>query len=155
MRYLLIFFLIGCGRPPYGMMGPDRWDSRLTKYVYEYMDDAEQHGLPPGLFGHITTIVFDTQKVYMLQSPAHLGVCYMVEMNPGRFMRSEIYVVENLDEESLKRLMYHELTHCGYNVPHFGVQGDVMYPAIDTKTLPWETAKEKLFRELQVRLTPP
>lgn len=155
MRYFLILLLFGCGRQPHGMMGPDKWDERLAQYVYNYIDDAEQYGLPPGLFGRITTIIFDTQKVHMLQSPSHLGVCYMVELNPGRFLRSEIYVIEEIDEESLKRLMYHELTHCGYNMPHFGNKGDVMYPVIDTKTLPWETAKEKLFLELKVRLTPP
>lgn len=151
-----LFTLVwGCRIEPPLHHDGDGWDENLRTIALDYAADAAEHDIPPGRLGQIYIIREDTAKVAEAATPEEpfvVGICVIAKGLHGRWFRGEIYVNEGLEEEMLRRVMYHELTHCVYEQEHWGEQGDIQYPTVDTVTFTWEEATERHWAELRSRL---
>lgn len=147
MKYLLAFLLIGCGRYPELSQPGDGWDNHLTPYVYEFIEDIEFYNVPVGRLGTVKVIHEDTRTLHRLsEEKSWVGVCLTSKYDDRR-VRSEIYILEGLSEDELRHTLYHELTHCVYDAPHWGVKGDIQFPSISDK-LSWQERKDRHFETL-------
>lgn len=150
---LLTFLLLasGCGPQEFAEAGPDGWDDDLRTIALDFAADAAEFGLPLGKLGRIHVIKTDPERVAAANNEDTLGYCRTWSGRHGRVFRGEIYVVELEDQDKLRRLMYHELTHCVYDQGHWGSEYDIQYPTLSTE-IPWEEARERHFTQLKLRL---
>ena len=153
-KLLLALILAGCGtdlRQP-----GDGWDERAKPIIREFTDDIKVYEIPLGKLGRILNIRQNSAKLaeYASENPEEhlLGVCLISTGSPGRLWRGEILILEDLDDETFRRVMYHELTHCVYELDHWGEEGDIQYPTVWIDVFSWEDAKGRHFRELKRRL---
>lgn len=153
MKYLLVFLLIGCGRYPDLNWVGDRWDAHLTPFVYDFIEDIEEYGVPAGKLGSLRVLKESTTAVRARQDDDEdlLGVCITFKYDE-RHIRTEIYVIENLSEDDLRHTLYHELTHCAYSIDHWGEKGDIQYHTINTEIFSWQERKDRHFNELLKRI---
>lgn len=163
MRALLLFgLLLSCGgetKIEYEGSHDGGWHPVLREIALDFAADAAERELPIPSLGQVKTLQVDDARVAEAQASREqgvklLGVC--LAWGRGRNYRGEVYIISGLEEDQdlLRRLVYHELTHCAYGLDHFGEDGDIMFPSLTTAIFGWEEARERLFAGIKERLCP-
>lgn len=114
-------------------------DPDLDRYVVEYYADAYKYGLDTGYRDEIIGIYRGPLK------SGTLGICHITSL----YRWIEI-TDKKVDPEVLRALVYHELTHCIYNMDHtrkVGIMGEYM-PSLDGSWWRdrWDSLRDNLFK---------
>lgn len=146
MRLFLLLLLVGCGSEeiPYNIE-PD-----LHDILIDFSKDAQSYGFGGGMLGRITIIERNDRALEDID-PTLAGVCEVYEDVSGsnRRMYLKITIRSEFYGERLKKLMYHELTHCAYSVDHWGESFDIQYPSVERSDVEWPDLVDRHFTTLR------
>jgi hypothetical protein len=130
LESILLAALVGYGLwTVFGVRPPEKFiDPVLYEYKVGYDVSAEVMGLKPG--NEITRLEFGK-----FDNPSWLGVCYrhpyFVDWKFKNYYTIKI-IDAPIDPTLLSAVIWHELTHCEYNIGHAEDFPDsLMYPYID------------------------
>lgn len=113
-------------------------DPRLQSYYDSFLKDAEKAGLKPGHDIAVLDIGSIDEKE---MGPNVIGACWKKALwHHGMVHR--VYIIRIIDEFSpeavMKGLIYHELGHCVYDLPHDKDIRELMYWEIQ-----WDLSDEE------------
>ncbi len=155
-KYLLYFFLIGCGgREPVSLptiqpalacsidVAVGAVDGGLTPYVEEFFSNAHKHGLLT--CSRVKSVTFSEDLV---QSTTK-GLTTVGECNPDSSVRISSSYWEFAAEYSRKTLVHHEMGHCALHLDHAPKDSlNIMAPSVldpDLAEANWDALLDKLF----------
>lgn len=125
---LLLTAVVGCGpsgstlvdnRTPI-KTGPRIDSVELRELTAEFLSEAAERGIGDGHYMEMT----DITQLPSLDIAQTLGKCYRSASS------SWIEILDSLGGDYLRTIMWHELGHCVYRMPHTAASGQIMSAAI-------------------------
>lgn len=153
VKILAFLLLVSCGQDDYDR-APDGegWDDDLRAYTEQFVSDAEKYGITPGLTGHVITMRKNSDVLKKLSKDFGYplaGICLVYKSESDRKMKSYIYILEGKSGSFTRFALYHELTHCAYELDHFGEPGDIAYDQVVKTDRTWDELKQKHFTDMR------